>query len=73
VLEFLPDCNEEIRGLQIKHKSRERRNGKKREERKEGIASKHHRNIYIYISCIKKTPHPKNYNTSERGRQLRAV
>jgi hypothetical protein len=45
LLEFLPDCNEENSGLQIKHKSRERRNGKKREERKEGIASKHHRNI----------------------------
>jgi len=72
LLEFLPDCNEENSGLQIKHKSRERRDGKKREERKEGIASKHHRNIQTLSKNNPPSP-PQKKNTGNRGRQLRAV
>jgi hypothetical protein len=55
VLEFLPDCNEEIRGLQIKHKSRERRNGKKREERKERYSFQ---TPPKYINLVPKKPPP---------------
>jgi hypothetical protein len=62
LLEFLPDCNEENSGLQIKHKSRNAETARRqRKEKKELLPN----TTEIYKSCPKTTPPPQK-KTQER-------